>query len=234
MATPIYSLATGGRNPRVLHKLSHDSLVFLLILQADRGLYKDTACTIPATVAGDIIKGWKDEMTGSGMIAIQATDSKAPTLQFEGGVPVVEWDGVDDEMRISAAIPAPYTVTAVVKLLDIGLYPMVISSNCELRWHSNEGKAEIAGIAVASTQPGSSLNSWIVSQGVLGAANEEHFQDGVSAGVSTADAPITSSASGIQIGNREGAGFFLKGRMTHVSISNNRPSHTTFAGLTPA
>ena len=60
------------------------------------GLYQDVACTVPATTDGDPIAAWRDEFTGSGLVAIQNISSHRPKLRFEEGVPQVEFDGVDD------------------------------------------------------------------------------------------------------------------------------------------
>lgn len=53
------------------------------------GLYQDTACTVPATEAGDLIAAWRDEISDSGLTALQATEGKRPELQFVSGVPCV-------------------------------------------------------------------------------------------------------------------------------------------------
>lgn len=81
-------------------------LDFSLRLQTHRGdgaplgLYLDTACTTPATTAGDPIAAWRDELSGSGIVAIQPTSTKRPTLRFTSGIPWLEFDGVDDLLRI--------------------------------------------------------------------------------------------------------------------------------------
>lgn len=60
------------------------------------GLYQDTACTIPATEDGHLIKGWKGELMGTPITATQADDQKAPMLVFNGATPTALFDGVDD------------------------------------------------------------------------------------------------------------------------------------------
>jgi len=77
------------------------------------GLYTDTAGTIPATTEGDLIARWDDTLTASGISLRQATESKRPVLQFEENnigilVPVVYFDGVDDEL-VSVANIALWT-----------------------------------------------------------------------------------------------------------------------------
>lgn len=63
----------------------------LLLLIPTEGLYKDTAGTIPATLAGDKIAAWKDMRNG--LMFTQATVANQPTLQFVEGKPVVRFGG---------------------------------------------------------------------------------------------------------------------------------------------
>lgn len=58
------------------------------------GLYTDTACTTPATVAGDLVAAWRDELGTSGIVLTQATSLKRPTLQFVSSKPVLRFDGL--------------------------------------------------------------------------------------------------------------------------------------------
>lgn len=67
------------------------------------GLYKDTACTTPATASGDSIAAWRDELSGSGLTVIQATSGARPTLYLVNGKPVERFDGVDDVLTRSDA-----------------------------------------------------------------------------------------------------------------------------------
>ncbi|WAC18937.1 hypothetical protein OVA24_17025 [Luteolibacter sp. SL250] len=64
------------------------------------GLYKDTACTIPATHDGDAIAAWRDELSGSGLVAVQSITSRQPALRFTGGIPWLDFDGIDDLLHI--------------------------------------------------------------------------------------------------------------------------------------
>jgi hypothetical protein len=73
------------------------------------GLYKDTAMTIPATTAGDAIAAWRDEVTGNGLYATQATAGFRPTLQFVSGRPVVRFDGTDDYLEFPTIGPLALT-----------------------------------------------------------------------------------------------------------------------------
>jgi len=65
------------------------------------GLYQDTACTTPVTAAGQLVAGWKDELSNSGLVAIQSNSVKRPEMQYVNGRPVVVFDGVDDYLEIT-------------------------------------------------------------------------------------------------------------------------------------
>ena len=80
------------------------SIPMVLRLQANRGLYQDVACTIPATADGHVIAAWKDELSGSSRIYSQGTSTKRPVLKIISGRPVVRFDGVDDQL--SGNMPA--------------------------------------------------------------------------------------------------------------------------------
>lgn len=79
---------------------------FALRLQTHRGdgvplgLYQDTAFTIPATTAGQSIAAWRDELSGSALIATQSVSTKRPTLRFTNGIPWLEFDGIDDWLDV--------------------------------------------------------------------------------------------------------------------------------------
>jgi hypothetical protein len=81
-------------------------ITFALRLQTHRGdgvpygLYQDTACTIRATADGHSVAAWRDEISGSGLVAIQGTSTKRPTLRFSGGIPWLDFDGVDDALYV--------------------------------------------------------------------------------------------------------------------------------------
>lgn len=68
------------------------------------GLYQDVAMTIPATDAGHVVAAWRDEIGESGVVFTQATAANRPILQFEGGIPVLDFDGVNDSLTSIAAI----------------------------------------------------------------------------------------------------------------------------------
>jgi len=66
------------------------------------GLYQDTACTTPVTTAGQLVAAWKDELSDSGLVAIQSNSAKRPEMQYVNGRPVVVFDGVDDYLEVTA------------------------------------------------------------------------------------------------------------------------------------
>lgn len=82
------------------------------------GLYQDLACTIPAARWGDSVAAWRDELSDSGIVAIQSVTTKRPTLQFENGVPYLQFDGVDDFLSSSATFPDDLQFVAGASLLD--------------------------------------------------------------------------------------------------------------------
>lgn len=119
------------------------ALSFTLRLQTHRGdnvpigLYKDTACTDPATADGDSIAAWRDELSGSGKVATQSNSMFRPTLRFVGGKPFVRSDGVDDHLLITLTAAAgnrsfavalkPLSTTALQYLFDTESGRLVIA-----------------------------------------------------------------------------------------------------------
>lgn len=77
-----------------------------------RDLYKDTACTIPATQHGDVVAAARTPY-GEGVVALQTNAMKRPTLDFLGGIPTLLFDGIDDclEFALSASIPQPNCIS---------------------------------------------------------------------------------------------------------------------------
>jgi hypothetical protein len=92
------------------------------------GLYKDTACTIPATEAGDLIAAWRDEISGSGLVAVQAVSNKRPILRFVSGMPTLDFDGVDDFL-IATEVP---TIAGIISAAVTGMYDSTAQSNGRL------------------------------------------------------------------------------------------------------
>jgi|GEM_PF-5428774 len=93
---------------------------FALRLQTHRGdnvplgLYQDTACTIPAATDGDPVGGWRDELSGSALIAVQSVSTKRPILKIVSGKPVVRFDGIDDFLHIDSMPTISGTVATAV------------------------------------------------------------------------------------------------------------------------
>lgn len=53
------------------------------------GIYKDTGHTQPATQDGDLVAVWRDELSGSGVRAVQTNPALRMRLRFRDGVPVL-------------------------------------------------------------------------------------------------------------------------------------------------
>jgi hypothetical protein len=94
---------------------------FRLRLQTHRGdglpfgLYQNTACTIPATADGHAVAAWRDELSGSGLVAIQSVSTKRPILRIPSGNPVLEYDGVDDFLSVVLPRPFPFSLATGAK-----------------------------------------------------------------------------------------------------------------------
>ena len=84
-----------------------------------RNMYKDVACTLPATLEGDVIAGWKDP--NSGLIATQLTVGARPLLHFDLGFPTIIFDGVDDFLSL------PNTGIATAAEMFIGVKNVVVA-----------------------------------------------------------------------------------------------------------
>ncbi|RYD33658.1 MAG: hypothetical protein EOP87_10615 [Verrucomicrobiaceae bacterium] len=96
---------------------------------APLGLYKDTACTIPATAAGDLIAAWRDELSGSGLVAVQEETGKRPVLRFVAGKPVIHFDGVDDVLHTTILAPSDaFSYAAAGRFRSTALYPPLIGA----------------------------------------------------------------------------------------------------------
>jgi primosomal replication protein N len=122
-----------------------ERIPFSLRLQTHRGsgvplgLYKDTSCTIPATSDGDAIAAWRDEISGSGLVAVQGVTTKRPILRFVSGLPALEFDGVDDHLTLTLARTFPFSLavgakgntTAFGGMAGYGAYHIAIG-NCYL------------------------------------------------------------------------------------------------------
>jgi hypothetical protein len=107
---------------------------FSLRLQTHRGdgvpvgLYKDAECAIPATADGDAIAAWRDELSDSGLVAVQSVSTKRPILKFVSGIPVLRFDGIDDFLLI-ATVP---TISGVVGAVATAFYNAAVQANGRL------------------------------------------------------------------------------------------------------
>lgn len=86
-------------------------------------IYQDVALTLPALDQGNLIRGWRDELSGSGRVAIQSSSTACPSVRFIAGKPVPRFDGVDDYMRLDTPIilTGDFTVTARVRSSGDGI-----------------------------------------------------------------------------------------------------------------
>lgn len=85
------------------------------------GLWQDVAMTIPATQDFDPVAAWSDELSTSGEVLPQEDTNKQFTLIYEGGVPTMGSDGVDDFLAsapLGAALSQPTTIFALAKNTD--------------------------------------------------------------------------------------------------------------------
>lgn len=112
---------------------------------APLGLYKDVACTIPATLAGDSIAAWKDVITGSNKIVSQTDPVWRPTLQFAAnGIPVVRFVGFQQKLQDDGTFDftapyhlgvtarsngSPFGARAVAAILDWSVFIGIGSGN---------------------------------------------------------------------------------------------------------
>jgi hypothetical protein len=79
------------------------------------GYYLDEACTIPAVTEFDLVVAIKDELSGSGLVAVQTNPDRQAMLVFVNGVPGLYFDGVDDLYIHTATLTAPCSIFAVCK-----------------------------------------------------------------------------------------------------------------------
>ncbi len=102
---------------------------------APLGLYQDLACTVPATTEGHPIAAWRDELTPSGLTAVQAEGEKRGVLHFINGVPCVRTDSVDDGYTIpgcDALMPYVIEVLAACPLGNPGSIGRLVNSSANV------------------------------------------------------------------------------------------------------
>lgn len=130
---------------------------FVLRLQTHRGdgvplgLYQDNDALIPATADGDPVAVWRDELSGSGIIAVQSVSTKRPVLKFVGGTPVVRFDGIDDFLSASAVVPGS---VQMVSRADF----QPVSTNVMARWGEYDlARTEAGGGSIQLSDTGIKL-----------------------------------------------------------------------------
>jgi len=185
---------------------SIDGVDFILRLQTHRGdciplgLYTDMACSTPATEHGDAIAAWRDELSGSGVVAVQSDPERRPLLRFREGVPTIEFDGVNDYLSIPANIighSGDQTIGAAFTIDDFESYGGVITSKVIFTDSAPSIEIEPPGALIAGTfaaTPYKALHFWsgpasthrkcsavLIRTGTTG----EFFIDGVSVGSAT-------------------------------------------------
>lgn len=78
------------------------------------GLYTDTACTAPAVAEDAVVAGWKDQLSGNLIPAVQSTAGSRPLLKFINGTPTLRFDGSNDWM----ATATPHNVRTIFALVS--------------------------------------------------------------------------------------------------------------------
>lgn len=77
------------------------------------GIYKDVLCTTPATIAGDLCAGFRDDLASSSVIYSQPTSLLRPSLQFVNGKAVLRSNGSNNSLV--GPIISPVVIFALVK-----------------------------------------------------------------------------------------------------------------------
>lgn len=187
------------------------------------GLFKDTACTIPATTAGDLIKGWKDVLGTSALAVIQATDANCPTLQFSSGVPVVRFDGLAQFMALGTSISAqPLTAFSGTTCttggaVDQRIFDAFSTVRCLLGPQNGGTMLMFAGAAgpnVAQSFPLAASQFTGIFNGASSILRKNGSQIG------TGDVGAGDLTSGITVGATIGGGEYFAGDMTSLFIKS--------------
>lgn len=128
------------------------------------GLYKDVACTIPATAENDAIAAWRDELGTSGLIATQSDASKRPLLKFVNGVPTVSPDGTNDSLNVAAiSLPQPNTLSCGLSRTNNGrlVYGMTTNDSNNFDWTGASDVVNMySGTLLSRSQTGSAYSVW--------------------------------------------------------------------------
>lgn len=91
----------------------------VMYLNANYGVYSDTARTTIVTADGAEVAGWKDWSPSKAANASQATSGQRPILKKNiiGTQSVLRFDGVDDFMTFTLSLNGPKSVVMVGKLV---------------------------------------------------------------------------------------------------------------------
>ncbi len=201
------------------------------------GLYKDVACTIPATLQGDSVAAWRDELSASAIVFIQIDASKRPILDFVTSVPTLLFDGIDDFLAsLTPTITQPNTQFIGIQELSTGTILITASSSGGF---TDDQEVFIGTNAWAyyagATQSGGSIDSnWNVLTAVFNGSSSSLSVNGSS--VSTAN-PGTQQCIGLRLAISPTGTAPNNMRLTSALFSNglvtNATVETYLASLNP-
>lgn len=187
-------------------------------------MYQDVACTVPATEEGDPIAAWRDELSGSGLVATQSDTGKQPILHFVSGVPTVKYDGVDDLLTLSSGISPTTTLTAsfAAQMSNISGAQSVLSLQAAAGgpWiHMREGKTNLYNdniAALSQSLTAVTVNTSFVAAVRLRTTGLDYFLDGPADGTYAETTLFTTPI--LDIGLYKGTQPF-KGVFTAIALS---------------
>lgn len=92
-----------------------------LWLKADAGLYQDSGRATPATADNDPVWSWADQ-SGQGRHATAEISGRRPLLKtaIQNGMPVVRFDGTDDDLRFTTVDLPAFSMYIVFKVNNTG------------------------------------------------------------------------------------------------------------------
>lgn len=208
------------------------------------GLWQDSAMTTQATQQDDPIGAWSDELSDSGLVAVQPDPDKRLLLDFINGVPTVYCPGVDNFLEItSVTLGSPISIFLGVAYEDLllnakGIYGNRTGALFQIYQRLAEIGLTETGVADNNT---SGAN---FTEGVFKTVTAVQVNGGASSirvngtqRASWTGIPI-SAASTIFIG-KDGSGGFFKGNLTAamqiptLSDANRDIVETYIANLNP-
>lgn len=126
------------------------------------GLFQDDTGTTPCVTFGDPVGNWTDELSGSGLAAIQSNTMKQPLMQFVYNVaagmwlPTVVFDGVDDLLATTS-----FTTQTSITFLAGCARPWTDRTNFHKPWCKGLADDETDGIAIIVTGPSVLGFDWV-------------------------------------------------------------------------